>query len=661
MSPSNMLVWAAAVGIVGVAAQSVKSCGSESDHLKQVSIKLNPDPPVKGQQFSMELSGELDEDITGGSLDVDLAVTALKFIKSNVKQQLPFTYEPGWKQGPMKITIGPTQLPSSPGGVSVQGQVHVKDGKGDAVACVDINLKMGSEGAETSAADHSSPALDELQGPHVTSVESCTKPADHLKNFNINVDGGSVNMTGNLDESLEALKLNLDIKVKKFFIHIPLKMSIPISLSPAIPSGAFQFAAGPATGRITPDPKVTIVGQIVGGDSKDEEVFCLNVNQVLGAGIAGPEDTSLRSEFEQFVLDQQRNYGGAEEWEMRFEVFKTNVLHYRKENTKNHSYIFGINRFTDRTPTEFASMQKLKVMPWEERASSNGYLGDYKAIEGLATPTAIDWVSQGAVTPVKDQGGCGSCWAFSTTGALEGAWQVATGRLISLSEQQLVDCFHGSDGCGGGFAPDAIPWEEDRDVCTELSYPYTAQDGSCQSSGCSAGIPRHGVIGVQWVQKNDNALMQAVAGRPISVAVDANPWQGYNSGVFTGCDSDNLNHGVLLVGYGRDYWKIKNSWGTGWGEAGYIRLERSGDPCGILDQAVYAVVAGGPSPPTPPPGPSPPTPPPSPPGPGSECRYNDDCPPGEDCYHLHAGDTHGICSSSPPLKRASSINATIVV
>merc|ERR1712190_176131 len=178
---------------------------------------------------------------------------------------------------------------------------------------------------------------------------------------------------------------------------------------------------------------------------------------------------------------------------------------------------------------------------------------------------------------------------MGTTGAIEGAWKIATGNLVSLSEQQLVDC-QGDYDCSGGYAPRAIPWEGAHDICTEESYPYTARDGSCHESGCSVGIPRGGVTGVKWVDKNVQAMMQAVSGVPLSIAMDASPWQSYHGGVFTGCSSSNLNHGILLVGYGNDgqgYWKIKNSWGTSWGmrNSGSGRLCR----CGRLAWAIASI------------------------------------------------------------------------
>jgi len=199
------------------------------------------------------------------------------------------------------------------------------------------------------------------------------------------------------------------------------------------------------------------------------------------------------------------------------------------------------------------------------------------------------------VTAVKNQGQCGSCWTFSTTGGLEGRWKVASGQLVSLSEQQLVDCDKRDSGCGGGLMETAFSYEQGVAVCTESSYRYTARAGSCRASSCSTGIPRGGVTGYRKVSRSASALMSALQEGPVSVAVDAGKFQSYRSGVLTGRCGTSLDHGVLVVGYGTaggtDYWKVKNSWGSSFGEAGYIRLSRSGDMCGILDDASYPVVS----------------------------------------------------------------------
>jgi cysteine peptidase B len=242
-------------------------------------------------------------------------------------------------------------------------------------------------------------------------------------------------------------------------------------------------------------------------------------------------------------------------------------------------------------------------------------VADSKA-EVLAMPPSVDWRKHGAVTQVKDQGQCGACWAFSTTGNIEGQWKIKGHGLRSLSEQILISCnTRTTYGCGGGFPYLADQWlitERGGQIPTEASYPFTGGDPNCSYAGNVIGAT---IKAVKRLPSNEAQMAAWVStGGPISVIVDASTWQGYAGGVLIDCPQGHGDHAVLIVGYDNGdgthpYWIVKNSWGTAWGEGGYIRVLKGKDLCSISASPVTAVVAGGVAPPPPPSPPGPPTPP----------------------------------------------------
>ncbi|KAK9714560.1 hypothetical protein RND81_06G103200 [Saponaria officinalis] len=314
------------------------------------------------------------------------------------------------------------------------------------------------------------------------------------------------------------------------------------------------------------------------------------------------EEDRVRNLYEQWIIDYSRNYNNNEEKEYRFNIFKQNLNYIEASNKANNgTYMLAINQFGDITHEEFvAKYTGLKSPLLENMSSSTPFR--YENVTRI--PSSIDWRSKGAVTQVKNQEACGSCWAFAVVAAVEGINQIVSHNLTSLSEQELVDCDRkGKDsGCEGGLLGPAYEYiAHNGGLVTEKKYPYKGVDEICSKSMTKNPIVK--INGYENVpSKNETALLKALANQPISVAIEAtSDVQFYSSGVFTGECGTYLNHAVTVVGYGtakdvknKTYWLIKNSWGVKWGEKGYMRLERGVKAkeglCGIAMMAKYPTI-----------------------------------------------------------------------
>ncbi|XP_061351505.1 ervatamin-B-like [Gastrolobium bilobum] len=293
-----------------------------------------------------------------------------------------------------------------------------------------------------------------------------------------------------------------------------------------------------------------------------------------------------------------RVYKDLEEMAKKFEIFVSNLKYITEFNEKRRSpssCLFGLNKFADWSPKEFQEtyLGDFDITPKEHSnvKQNNLYHAD--------VPESLDWRKYGVVTGVKDQGPCGSCWAFSAAGGIEGIHALTTGSLISLSEQELLDCETASSGCSGGYKDKALAWViRNGGISSEIDYPYQAKQGACKSSE----VPNVASIdGYVNVDRSDNGLLDATKHQPISVSVNATGFQFYKSGIFDGpgcANSTSTNHAVIVVGYdslnGEDYWIVKNSWGKDWGIDGYIWIKRNtGLPygvCAINAKALYPTI-----------------------------------------------------------------------
>lgn len=304
----------------------------------------------------------------------------------------------------------------------------------------------------------------------------------------------------------------------------------------------------------------------------------------------------MERRYRNWMVSHGKQYKDKNEWELRFGIYQSNVQFIDYINSQNLTFKLTDNSFADMTNEEFNSM-------YTGRLTSITPKNNHEPINKTHhhhLPREIDWRNRHAVTHVKDQGTCGSCWAFAAIAAVEGLHKIKTGKLVSLSEQELVDCDRGENlGCNGGFMEAAFEYiKVNGGVASEEEYPYIGKDGTCNKEK-----EKHHAVKIQGYKTvpadNEESLKAIVARQPVSVAIDAGGYkfQLYDSGIFDGFCGTNLNHGVTAVGYGEKkgirYWIVKNSWGTRWGEQGYIRMKRDSSKksglCGIAKQASYPV------------------------------------------------------------------------
>jgi C1A family cysteine protease len=322
-----------------------------------------------------------------------------------------------------------------------------------------------------------------------------------------------------------------------------------------------------------------------------------------GLASAEPVDTfdneiQLQKDFSAWIQKFDKQYDTMELF-YRFGVYKQNRAKIDAHNHGDHSYQLGENQFMDLTGDEF-ERNYLSGIVKKGTTYRNSLLGAEAACTqanfGKAKSSSIDWTAKGMVTQVKNQGQCGSCWAFSTTGSVESHVAIKSGKPpVSLSEQELVDCSssYGNQGCNGGLMDYGFEYIMANGICAESAYPYTASQGTCKQCTKVAEI-----TGCQDIPQGDPDQLKGAleSSGPVSIAVEADQlaFQFYHGGVLTGNCGTKLDHGVLLVGFSdtdeQPFWKVKNSWGATWGEQGYLRIAQAQDKCGVELSASIPIV-----------------------------------------------------------------------
>jgi len=319
--------------------------------------------------------------------------------------------------------------------------------------------------------------------------------------------------------------------------------------------------------------------------------------------LAAVTDASAKEAFVSFMQKYNKVYSSPAETQERFAVFQANLARISGMNAVSRSARYGVNQFADLSQEEFKQTILMKEPFLGPSQRDHSVLPDFTEA-AAPLPANFDWRDnkKSVVTPVKDQGQCGSCWAFSATEAIESAWALAGNTLASLAPQQIVDCDvgNGDEGCDGGDTPTAYEYViKAGGLESEADYPYTGEDDQC-------AFKKQEVVGVisNWTyittSKNETQMQYGlIAKGPLSICVEADSWQFYEYGVITDFCYNQLDHCVLITGF-QDYkdwdgityqvWNIRNSWGASWGESGYLYVERGYDLCGVADEVTIPIV-----------------------------------------------------------------------